>query len=83
LKGKAGRAETVHIPYARVSHLDFQSNAYAKAMKIVEKTNPTEAAQVAAKPNSVCRKCRCANSFIEADPDSQGTLFGQQVRSFG
>ncbi|KAJ7309501.1 hypothetical protein DFH08DRAFT_823439 [Mycena albidolilacea] len=57
-KGKAGRAET--------------SNAYAKAMKIVKKTNPTEAAQVAAEPNSVRRKHRRANSFVEADPDSQG-----------
>jgi hypothetical protein len=51
-------------------------------MKIVEKTNPTEAAQVAAEPNSICRKCCRANSFIEADPDSQGTLFGKQARSF-
>jgi hypothetical protein len=51
-------------------------------MKIVEKTNPTEAAQVAAEPNSVRRRHRRANSFIKADPDSQGTLFGQQAHSF-
>jgi hypothetical protein len=51
-------------------------------MKIVEKTNPAEAAQVAAEPNSVRRKRRRANSFVEADPDSQGTLFGKQARSY-
>jgi hypothetical protein len=51
-------------------------------MEIVEKTNPTEAVQVAAEPNSIRRKRCHANSFVEADPDSQGTLFGQQARSF-
>jgi hypothetical protein len=51
-------------------------------MKIMEKTNPTEAMQVAAEPNSIrCKRCR-ANLFVEADLDSQGTLFGQQARSF-
>jgi hypothetical protein len=51
-------------------------------MKIVEKTNPTEAVQVAAEPNPIRCKHHRTNSFVEADPDSQGTLFGQQARSF-
>jgi hypothetical protein len=67
-KGKAGRAETVHIPYAHISRLDFKSNAYSKAMKIIEKTNPTEAVQAAAEPNSVHCKHHRANSFVKADP---------------
>ncbi|KAJ7302591.1 hypothetical protein DFH08DRAFT_977716 [Mycena albidolilacea] len=51
------------------------------AMKIVEKTNPTEATQVAAEPNSVRCKRRRANSFVEADPDSQGPATDPPIRS--
>ncbi|KAJ7884621.1 hypothetical protein B0H14DRAFT_3432347 [Mycena olivaceomarginata] len=60
---------------------ELASHAYAKAMKIVEKTNPIKAVQVAAEPNSVRRKRRRANSFVEADPDSQGMAIDLPIHS--